>query len=209
MVDLHNVLEGQRLKVEAVRGVIVSGHGLWVAVDHDGLIALLRELESCVHAGVVKFDTLTDAVRSGAQNNDLTLGALRCGANLGLGFRIKLIGAVVVWGLCLELAGTGVNGLVDRADTHAPAQAAHAIFAVEFGAEGGNLAVGKPKDLGLAQQLLGEHWGIDKLLAEGDQRGQLSDEPRVNARSLMDLVHRRTEAQGQFNVVHAALGRAL
>src|SRR5699024_12832223 len=40
-VDFHHVFKRQWLKVEAVRCVVVSGDGLWVAVDHDGLIALL------------------------------------------------------------------------------------------------------------------------------------------------------------------------
>ena len=35
--DLEHVLEGQRLEVEAVRGVVVRGDGLRVAVDHHGL----------------------------------------------------------------------------------------------------------------------------------------------------------------------------
>ena len=209
VVNLHDVLEGQRLEVETVCGVIVGGDGLRVAVDHDGLVALLRELKGRVNAGVVKLDTLTNAVRAGAQNDDLTLGAFRCRANLGLGIRVKLIGAVVVRGLCFEFAGTGIYGLVHGADTHAPAQATYAILAVEFGAKGGNLGVGKPKDLGLPQKLLGEHWGVDKLLAEGHQRSQLSDEPGINTGGLMYLIYRSAEAKGQLDVVHAALGWAL
>ena len=38
---VHNVLGGQRLKVELVGGVVVGGHGLRVAVDDDGLKAQL------------------------------------------------------------------------------------------------------------------------------------------------------------------------
>ena len=115
----------------------------------------------------------------------------------------------MVRGLCFEFAGTGIYGLVHGADTHAPAQATYAILAVEFGAKGGNLGVGKPKDLGLAQKLLGEHWGVDKLLAEGHQRSQLSNEPGINARGLMYLIYRSAEAKGQLDVIHAALGWAL
>src|SRR5699024_680762 len=40
-VDFHDVFKRQRLKVQTIRGVVVSGDGLWVAVDHDGFIALL------------------------------------------------------------------------------------------------------------------------------------------------------------------------
>ena len=37
--DLEHVLEGQRLEVEPVGGVVVGGDGLGVAVDHHGLVA--------------------------------------------------------------------------------------------------------------------------------------------------------------------------
>jgi hypothetical protein len=37
--DLEDVLEGQRLEVEAVGRVVVGGDGLGVAVDHDRLEA--------------------------------------------------------------------------------------------------------------------------------------------------------------------------
>ena len=47
----------------------------------------------------------------------------------------------------------------------------------------------------------------DDLLPELDERGDLVDEPRVDARGLVDLVDGRTEAQGQLDVVHPPLGR--
>src|SRR3546814_18733459 len=37
--DLEHVLEGQRLEVEPVRGVVVGGDRLRVAVDHDRFVA--------------------------------------------------------------------------------------------------------------------------------------------------------------------------
>ena len=39
---LEDVLERQRLEVEAVAGVVVGRDGLGVAVDHDGLVAGIR-----------------------------------------------------------------------------------------------------------------------------------------------------------------------
>ena len=41
--DVHDVLERQRLEVEAIGGVVVGGDGLGVAVDHDRLVAARRE----------------------------------------------------------------------------------------------------------------------------------------------------------------------
>ena len=209
VVDLHDVFEGQRLEVQAVSGVIVGRYRLWVAVDHHGLISLAGKLKGGVHAGVVEFDALANAVRARAQDDDLALRAFRRRVDLGFGIGVQLIGAVVVWRLRLELAGARIDGLEDGANAHAPAQAAHAVFAVELGAQGGNLGIGKPKDFGLAQELLGEHGGIDKLLAEFHQALELRDEPWVHAGGFVDLIHRSAEAQGQLDIVHAALGGAL
>ncbi|CAM5561414.1 hypothetical protein SBADM41S_01616 [Streptomyces badius] len=45
--DLQDVLQGERLEVEPVGGVVVGGDGLRVAVDHDGLEArFLRAKEA-------------------------------------------------------------------------------------------------------------------------------------------------------------------
>jgi glycosyltransferase involved in cell wall biosynthesis len=69
--DLQHVLERQRLEVEAVGGVVVGGDGLRVAVDHDGLVAVLAHGEGGVHAAVVELDALADAVRAAAEDHDL------------------------------------------------------------------------------------------------------------------------------------------
>ena len=62
--DLEHVLEGERLEVEPVGGVVVGGDGLRVAVDHDGLVAGVAQREGRVHAGVVELDALPDPVRA-------------------------------------------------------------------------------------------------------------------------------------------------
>ena len=69
--DLEDVLEGQRLEVEAVGGVVVGGDGLGVAVDHDRLVAGLGEREAGVAAAVVELDALADAVGAAAEDDDL------------------------------------------------------------------------------------------------------------------------------------------
>jgi hypothetical protein len=45
VVDAQNVFDGEGLEVELVRGVIVRGHGFGIAVDHDGLEALVPQGE--------------------------------------------------------------------------------------------------------------------------------------------------------------------
>ena len=39
--DVHDALEGEFVEIEAVAHVVVGADGLWVVVDHDGLVALV------------------------------------------------------------------------------------------------------------------------------------------------------------------------
>ena len=59
-----HVLVGQRLEVEAVRGVVVGRDRLGVAVDHHRLVAGVAQRHGGVHAAVVELDALADAVRA-------------------------------------------------------------------------------------------------------------------------------------------------
>ena len=117
--DLEHVLERERLEVEPVAGVVVGRDRLRVAVDHDGLEAGIRERERGVHAAVVELDALPDAVRAGAQDDDLAPVARD---DLGL----EVVARVVVRRQRRELARAGVDRLVDRANADAPARVAHA-----------------------------------------------------------------------------------
>ena len=75
--DLEHVLQRQRLEVEAVGGVVIGGHRFRVAVDHDGLEAVLAQRHRRVHAAIVEFDPLPDAVRPAAEHDDfLPVGRL-------------------------------------------------------------------------------------------------------------------------------------
>ena len=69
--DLEHVFERQRLEIEAVGGVVVGGHRLRIAVDHDGLVAVLAQRQRGVHAAVVELDALADAVGAAAEDHDL------------------------------------------------------------------------------------------------------------------------------------------
>ena len=63
--DVHDVLEGQRLEIELVGRVVVGRDGFGVAVDHDRLIARVVQRVAGMHAAVVEFDALANAVRAG------------------------------------------------------------------------------------------------------------------------------------------------
>ena len=71
--DVHDVLVGERLKIQAVGRVVVGRDGLGVAVDHDGLKAAGRQRIARMHAAVVELDTLANTVGSGTQNHRLGL----------------------------------------------------------------------------------------------------------------------------------------
>jgi hypothetical protein len=109
LVDLKDVFEGQRFEVEAAARVVVGGDGLWVAVDHDRVVAGITQRETGVHAGVVELDALTDPVGAGAEDDDSRPLPWR---DLGL----LVVRRVVVRGLGGELGRTGVDGLEDGSD---------------------------------------------------------------------------------------------
>ena len=116
--DFQHVLGGQRLEIQPVGGVVVGGHRLRVAVDHDGLEPGVPQRQRGVDAGVVELDALADPVRPGAQDDHLWPLGLR--RHLGLGARVGLVGRVVVRRARLELRGAGVHGLEHRADPGRP-----------------------------------------------------------------------------------------
>ena len=69
--DGKHVLFGQRLEVEAVGRVVVGRNGLWVTVDHDGLVACFLECVTSVDTAIVELDALTDPVWTTAKDHDL------------------------------------------------------------------------------------------------------------------------------------------
>jgi hypothetical protein len=87
--DLQHVFQRQRLEVQAVGGVVVGGHGLRVAVDHDGLVPVLAHRQRRMHAAVVELDALADAVGAAAQHHDLL-------ARGRLGLALVLVGRIQV-----------------------------------------------------------------------------------------------------------------
>ena len=69
----EHVLQGERLEVEPVGGVVVGRDRLRVAVDHHRVAARLAHGHRRVHAAVVELDALADAV--GARPEDRHGGA--------------------------------------------------------------------------------------------------------------------------------------
>ena len=178
--DLEHVLAGQRLEVEPVGGVVVGGDGLGVAVDHDRLVARVRQRHRRVHAGVVELDALADPVRTAAQDQHR-----RPGPRLHLG--LVVVGAVVVRRPGGELGRAGVDRLVDRPDAEGPADAADHVLAQV--PEAGDLGVGEAVPLGRPQHVRGQlggrsrSWSPPRSAAPADRRTRdRSWSPRTPAR---------------------------
>ena len=108
--DLQDVFEREGLEIQAVRGVVISGHRLGVAVDHDGLVAVLAQGQGGMDAAIVELDTLTDAVGAAPQHHDLFIVR-------GHGLALVLVRGVQVGGVGRKLGGAGVHALVHG--THA------------------------------------------------------------------------------------------
>ena len=119
--DRENILQGERFEIETVTGVVVGGHRLGVAVDHDGFIARVGQGERGVNTGIVELDSLTDAVGPGPDDDDLrSIG----GDHLGLG----VVRRVVVRRQCRELARTRVHRLEHGADVLFQPERPHSVL---------------------------------------------------------------------------------
>jgi len=119
--DLQHVFECERLEVQAVGRVVVGGDGLGIAVDHDGLVAVLAHGQRRVHAAVVEFDALADAVGPAAEHHDLLLAGRR-------GFALLVVARIHVGGAGREFTGAGIDPLVHRAHAQRVARLAHRLL---------------------------------------------------------------------------------
>ena len=119
--DVHHILEGQGLKEEPVRGVVVRGYCLGVGVDHDGRDALSPQGKGRVAAAVVELYALAYAVGAAAKDDHLALVA-------DLDFLAGLVGGVVVGRVGLEFACARIHKVVGGHNAQGFAQPAHIRF---------------------------------------------------------------------------------
>ncbi|MNV63994.1 hypothetical protein D3C71_1566180 [compost metagenome] len=71
--DVHDVLEEERLEIQAVRSIEVCRYGLRVIVDDNRFIARFLDRPDRMYGGVVELDALADTDRAGAEHNYLLL----------------------------------------------------------------------------------------------------------------------------------------
>ena len=109
--DVVNVLPEHGLEIEFVCCIKIRRHGLWIAVDHDGLIAAFFGGENAMNAAVIKFNALPNAVGTATQNDDFLF--LRDHTFVG----ILLKCAVVIWSQRWKFCSTRINELVNPSDS--------------------------------------------------------------------------------------------
>ncbi len=71
LIDAQHILQGQGLKIQLVRSVIVCGYRLRVTVDDNGLKSQLFQCQGGMDTAIVEFNTLANAVRTASQDHDL------------------------------------------------------------------------------------------------------------------------------------------
>ena len=211
--NVHDVLVGERLKVQAVRGVVVSRNGLGVAVDHDGLEAASRQCVARVHAAVIELDTLANAVGAGAQDHRLGLVRRRglVGSHALLGIRARavdvLVRLVVVLRGARKLRSAGIDRL--HAGNHAQTLAIGAHKALVRAGQRGNLGVARAVLLEQAHRV-----GVDILhtqaadaLLDLHHVVDTVEVPRIDTADGMDVGDVPATAQGLDHKEDAVLGR--
>ena len=211
--DIHDVLVGERLKVQAVRGVVVSRDGLGVAVDHDGLKAAGRQRVARVHAAVIELDTLANAVGAGAQDHRLGFVRRRglVGSRALLGIRARavdvLVRLVVVLRGARELRSAGIDRL--HAGNHAQALAVGAHKALIGAGQRGNLGVTRAILLEQAHRVGVNvlHTQVADALLDLHHIVDAVEVPRIDAADGMDAGDVPATAQGLDHKEDAVLGR--
>ena len=105
--DFQHVFQRERLEIQAVGRIVIGRDGLGITVDHDGFITVFTHGQRRMHAAVVEFNALADAVRTAAKDHDFfPVSRLRFAFFVVSRIHVRRIGG--------EFAGAGIDALVDR-----------------------------------------------------------------------------------------------
>ena len=72
-INLENIFSCNRLKIKLVRSVIISRNSFRITVYDDCFVTHFFKLHSRMTAAVVKLNSLTNSVRTAAQNHNLLI----------------------------------------------------------------------------------------------------------------------------------------
>ena len=117
---LHHVFRGKWLAIEPIGNGEVGGDGLRVVVDDDRLVTFRPQSLHAVDGGVIELHPLPYADGAGTKDDHL---AFFTGDRSWIGLIGRLVGRVEVRGCAFELAGAGIDHLVDGDDAFPLSQA--------------------------------------------------------------------------------------
>ena len=109
--NVVDVFPENGFEIKFICCVEVRRNGFRIAVDHDGFVSAFLCSEHAVHARVIEFNTLTNAVRAASQYNNFFV----FGTNT---FILVFEGAVVIRSLRFELCRAGVYQFVHTLNAH-------------------------------------------------------------------------------------------
>src|SRR5579859_13295 len=112
--DGEHVFQCQRLKIQAVRSVVVGRNRLRIAIHHDGFETVFVQRIGSVAAAIIKLNALPDAVRAAPQNHDFW-------PRLRVRFVLVLVSRVEIRREGFKLRGARVHAFENRRDAVARA----------------------------------------------------------------------------------------
>ena len=187
--DFQNVFRRERLKIEPVRGIVVGGNRLGVAVHHDRFDADIGKGECGVATAIVKLDALTDAVGAATEDDDLlAVGRISLAsrfaaiARIICGIHIRCFGC--------ELGGARVDPLKDRRNVSRPSEITHFLFCAAAKRSEANVRKASGLEQAQSFRILGQA-ACDNILLELHNLLDLLKEPGVILRDGADLLDRK------------------
>ncbi|CAB4622889.1 unannotated protein [freshwater metagenome] len=181
----EHVFKSERFEIETVTGVVIGRHRFGIAVDHDGFKSRVGQSKRRMNTGIVELDSLTDAVRSGTDDDDLR--SVRR-YHFGLG----VVRRVVIRSQCREFARARVHGLEHGADFVFQTESAHRVFRCSPNV--GELNIAEAMVLRRANRI-GRHRPRGYFARNFVDERYLVEEPRVNRGCLKHLFNARTSSQ--------------
>ncbi|CRH67799.1 Uncharacterised protein [Chlamydia trachomatis] len=195
-IDLEHILKRQGLKIEAIRNIVVSRHGFWVAVHHDRVVAL-AQAHRCVHARIIELNALTDTIRPSTQNDD-------CFALAGRNLVLEVVARVVIRSLRRKLCRARIHRLKDGVNLESTSYFSHARLRQASNIT--NLTVGEAVTFRKTQYLAIKRGSLSDFTSNLVKQVELVKEPGVDLRRIEELVERRTSTDCVHDLHKALFG---
>ena len=195
MDKFQNIFFRQRLEIKTVRGIVIRRDSFGVTIDHDGFNIEFRHGVGRVTTAIIKFNTLADAIRSAAEDNNL-LAVRHTGFILHIAAKARhLISRVHIRGFGCKLCRASIHPLIDRA--HACLVTGLTNSAFRFTCQLTNPNIGKPFRFNCAP-CLGIFWQsiFGQPILRFNQRLNLAQEPRIKFRILLNFLNGKSCAEG-------------